>query len=527
MSHRNGALSERPRYSLRGLTLRLFATCWVVYVLHFATNSVRELFPAITLGESLRVDVSEYVGLHPDIFELAGRGAFINNNPGASMLGAIPYVVARPLIDRIVESVQQARAAGLEPDRDYQSIYPMAREFYREARARGLDVKLGMAAAVTQSLLMAPVSALSAVVMFRILLTRLDSSRRALLFALLYAFATPILYRTAQLNHNVMVAHFAFFAFALLWRPWDDPTCPRRPSYLLAGVLAGWAIVLDYSGVLVPAALGLYAFARRASLPATIRRRTDFVLYGLGVAASVAVLVGYQWIAFGSPIYPAQHYMPPTPLSAYGYNGLGWPQADLLWDTAFGTRFGLFAFAPLLLLAISPRAWLDSRVRLVGPREAWLCGGLSLSLFLFAAGNEFGRLQFNSGVRYVVPAVPFLFLIAAGQLRQLPVWAAGFIGVIATYWSLCLAMYRNVEEGAGVFESLIHISTEGPRLPWLTTIEGLGYISHFWILPVLVLTGVVLWGIWAVNLGPACPVSRAVAAAVKQPDVIVIKDAHT
>src|SRR5205085_4868856 len=135
-------------------------------------------------------------------------------------------------------------------------------------------------------LLMAPVAALGAVVMFRVLLTRLGSTRWALLLALLYAFATPILYRTAQLNHNVLVAHCAFFAFVLLWRPWDDPAHPRRPAYVLAGALAGWAVVLDYSGVLVPAALGLYALARRFSLPAAARSRYDLVRFGIGAAAS-------------------------------------------------------------------------------------------------------------------------------------------------------------------------------------------------------------------------------------------------
>src|SRR5689334_98194 len=102
--------------SFRSLALRLFATCWLVYALHFATNSVRELFLAITLGESLTVNVAGYAGLHPDIFELPGRGAFINNNPGASILGALPYALARPLVDRVLERTQQARAAGSESE---------------------------------------------------------------------------------------------------------------------------------------------------------------------------------------------------------------------------------------------------------------------------------------------------------------------------------------------------------------------------------------------------------------------------
>ena len=39
-------------------------------------------------------------------------------------------------------------------------------------------------------------------------------------------------------------------------------------------------------------------------------------------------------------------------------------------------------------------------------------------------------------------------------------------------------MYRDVEQGLGIFESPIHIALEGIRLPWLTTLEHLGYLSH-------------------------------------------------
>jgi len=44
--------------------LRLFLTCWLVYALHFATNIVREIYPAVSLGDRLTFDVSEYAGLH-------------------------------------------------------------------------------------------------------------------------------------------------------------------------------------------------------------------------------------------------------------------------------------------------------------------------------------------------------------------------------------------------------------------------------------------------------------------------------
>ncbi len=483
-----------------GLALRLFFTCWLLYALHFATNTVREIYPALSLGDHLSLDVSEYVGFHPDIFEVPGRGAFINNNPGASILAAVPYALARPVIDRVVDRVQRRRAASPEPAQEYRTIYPMAREFVRKARERGLDVKFGLAAGVMQVGLMAPLSAASVVVMFRVLQSATGSSRAALWMAVLYAFATPVLYRTAQLNQNLLVAHFALFAFVLLWRPWEEPGLVRRPAYLLAGALAGWTVVLDYSGLVVLAVLAGYGLVRRRTLPPGARSRWDAWQFGAGAFASLAVLLGYQWAAFGSPFWPAQVYMPPATFTHHGYRGIDWPRLDLLWETAFGMRYGLFTSAPILLLGLYVPGWLRRGGCLLGRREL---GGVLVFcalFFVFAAANQYGRMQFNSGVRHIVPVTPFLFLLAAGSLTRMPALAAAIVGVLATYWSWSLAMYRDVEQGFGVFESLIHVSLEGFRLPWLTTLDRMGYLANgASVAPVFVVTATILWALWRVR----------------------------
>jgi hypothetical protein len=490
------------------IAMRLFLTCWLVYTLHFATNTVREIYPALSLGDHLSFDVSEYAGLHPDIFELPGRGVFINNNPGASILGAIPYTLARPVIDRVVASFERARAASDQPAPEYDSIYPMAREFYQEAYRRGLDVKFGLAAGVMQIFLMAPVSALSVVVMFYILLYLKVSQRKALFLAVLYAFATPVFYRTAQLNHNLLVAHSAFFAFVLLWRPWDDAADPGRPKYLLAGLLTGWALVLDYSGALVILFVGVYALARWWSLPSAKKSIRDLIIFSSGVAASVSVLLGYQWLAFGNPIYPAQRYMPATQFSVYGYNGMSLPQLDLLWENAFGMRFGLFTSAPILILALLLPFYFRRRAvshnalpPLLGKKEFWFVIAFTLAFFLFTAANQFSRLQFNSGVRHVVPVIPFVFLLAADVLLRMPLWLAAITAVLTTYWSWCLAMYRDVEQGLGIPESIIHITRDGLQLPWLKTMDNLGFLPS-WVSANLILAvgAVLLLAIWIVRI---------------------------
>jgi hypothetical protein len=493
--------------SARGIAFRLFLTCWLIYGLHFATNTVREIYPALSLGDHFSFNISEYAGLHPDIFEIPGRGAYINNNPGASIIGAVPYTLSRPVIDRVVQRVQSKRnqSTAATPG-EYKSIYPLAQEFYRKARERGLDLKLGLAAAVIQAFAMAPLSALSVVVMFYILLSLTGSSRKALLLAILYAFATPVFYRTGQLNQNLLVAHCALFAFAVLWRPWDNQTNPQKPNYLLAGLLCGWAVVLDYSGVVVALVVAVYGLVRRTSLPAQARSQTDIPYFIAGLAICAAVLLGYQWRSFGSPFLPAQRYMPPTELSGYGYHGMDLPHMDLLWDTVLGSRFGLFTSAPLLLLALYIPAWFRKQYRLTGNRETLFIAIFSLLFLLFCASNQYGRLQFNSGVRYIVPVVPFLFLIVSGVLLRMRPLFAILLGTVATYGSWCLAMYRDVEQGLGVFESLKQISLYGLRLPWMTTLQKMGYLSEETsALPVLLLCTAIIWILWKADFNISTP----------------------
>lgn len=485
------------RFSGRGVAVRLFLTCWLVFSLHFATNTVREIYPALSLGDRLSFDVSEYSGIHPDIFTLEGRGTFINNNPGASIMGAVPYALARPLTDRIVARVQEARAANPEAQNaEYDSIYPMSREFFRQAREKGFDVKFGLAAGLTQTFVMAPLSALSVLVMFWIMLALTGNSRTSVLLALLFAFATPVFYRTAQLNQNILLAGFAFFSFALLWRPWK---ANGKPYYFVAGLLAGWTVVLDYSGLVAVFALTGYALAKWLSSESGERRILDPISFAAGVTICAMFLMAYQWTCFGNPILPAQSYMPPANFTDQGYRGFSIPSLDLLIQTAFSMRYGLFVSAPILLLAFFAPAWLGKKNRLLENRELIFIVSFIGLFFVFCAANQYGRMQFNTGVRHIVPVVPFVFLLAANTIVAMPKTVAVPLGILATYWSWCLVMYRDVEQGLGVFESLKHITLEGFQLPWLKTLERMGFVENASVFPLFLLCAVLIWGLWSVG----------------------------
>ncbi len=92
---------DRPAAARRRLAQRVFVTCWVVYTLHWTPYIVREHFLAITLAEQLSVKVEQFLGWSETVFRGPLGGAYINNNPGASLLGALPLILVRRALDAV------------------------------------------------------------------------------------------------------------------------------------------------------------------------------------------------------------------------------------------------------------------------------------------------------------------------------------------------------------------------------------------------------------------------------------------
>jgi hypothetical protein len=80
---------------------RVCFTCWITYTVFWTPYIVREHFPAITLAQSGTLNVQRFLGYTDDIFPSGPGRAFINNNPGASITGAIPLFILRPVLNRV------------------------------------------------------------------------------------------------------------------------------------------------------------------------------------------------------------------------------------------------------------------------------------------------------------------------------------------------------------------------------------------------------------------------------------------
>jgi hypothetical protein len=445
------------------------------------------------------------VGLHHDIFETTDHGAHHGANPGASMIASVPCYIFKPALQRLDNYFSDVtRKHNGEVGAAYNDHRLPRVKFYRQVRERGWDIKFGLVSALTMVFCMAPLSALGAVVMFGALNFLGLSKRVSLWLAFLFAFGTPVFFRTAYLNQNLMVGIFAFIGFVQLWQVEEKNQDTYRKRFAIAGFLGGLTVLCDYSGLVPLIMLYGYGILRRGEKVPMRNALRESLWYFGGAALPICMLWFYQWRSFGYPFYPPQYSMPHQIYSDVGYQGIRWPSGELLWMLLFDIRFGLFVVCPLLLLSFCAPLLNYFRKNILELRETLFILCFFAAFTLFFSFIEYTRLQWVTGIRYIIPVVPFLFLLTASVLVRIPRYLAYLLTVLAVIQLWAMSMARR---GVGVPEesmlaSLKAILFEGFQLPWLNTllkmkIPYIPYIQQY-LSPFLlfVLLAILIFAIW-------------------------------
>ncbi len=496
---------------MRSVKVRLFLTCWIVFTVHFATNIVREHYPAFSLIEDHTLKVDRYLQFHPDIFEHTDGHAYVGNNVAGSYVAVPPLFVFDPILDWLEAREKAQLAANGLGNVDYRvEDHPNSQLFFQMAKEEGLTLRFGASAAVTTGFLMAPLMAGLVVLMFTMLTGRGIGWKRALGMSLLFGFATPLFFRAGVLNHNVMLMTTTFVAFHLVWRRPDQDPARSRSSLLWAGALCGFGLALDYAGVIPLLALYAYIIATRAQSDTVWGSIKESIPFVLGSVPPVLFLLYTQWAMFGNPFMPGQYWMPDAtttvfgtfenPYSTDGFRGVTAPAPDLYFLNLFDPSYGLFTYGPLLIIGMIPALWY-ARDRLVLPRSERVFAFLFFAAFLtFCSANQYSRIQFNSGFRYMIPVVPFLFLAASDHLARIKKTWLWLLAIPVLLNSWVISMVREP-----VPESWHRVLSEGIQLPWLTTLKATRPVDDpifsSFLLPigVLVLTAGLIALVWRVR----------------------------
>ena len=131
-----------------------------------------------------------------------------------------------------------------------------------------------------------------------------------------------------------------------------------------------------------------------------------------------------------------------------------------------------------------------------------------VAFLLFCSANQYARMQWNTGFRYLMPLVPFLFLLASDALLRLPRLLACILVIPAVAHGLVLAQTRwtvstmeMAETGSSVAGSWRQFLASGPDLPWLRVLRETqsaeSLVQSAW-LPSLILgiVAVLCWLLW-------------------------------
>jgi uncharacterized membrane protein YbaN (DUF454 family) len=271
---------------------------------------------------------------------------------------------------------------------------------------------------------------LLAVVMYRFARFLGCTQGRSAALALVLAFGTIMFPYATEMTGEPLAGVFSFIAFYLV-ATFD--TAPSRWRAFGAGLLAGLAVLNDYPAFVIAAAIGIYALVK-------LWRRLDRVaIFAAGAATAAALLLGYNWGAFGSPLFFSyQAFKLPGntqfPEQARGFVGLTYPKIRNLWNILVDPQRGLFFCNPVLLLAIPGTGYFFAHRRW---RAEWAVAAFAfVAMILFNASYGESIVSWGGGTatgpRQIVAAIPFMVLMLA-MLPAACDWLIGALAVVSVF----------------------------------------------------------------------------------------------
>ncbi len=170
----------------------------------------------------------------------------------------------------------------------------------------------------------------------------------------------------------------------------------------LSGLLAGVSLLMEFPAA-VPVA-GICVFVIFA-----FKNFRHPILFALGIVPFVFLILGYNYLIFGTPwdvTYRHMTYSFHSAKHAEGLVGMSMPKLEALHGLLFSRHHGMFFISPFLLLAIGG-------FYRMGVNKPWaflgsLCACITLTIVLTYSSFSNWIAGWNFGPRYLASAVPFL-----------------------------------------------------------------------------------------------------------------------
>ena len=223
-------------------------------------------------------------------------------------------------------------------------------------------------------------------------------------------------------------------AILLFWIYWRVTAADEGgpAHYALTGLLCGTAVLVDYTGAVFVALVGLYLlWKKRSAVP--------LLWLAAGSAPVLALLAAYNYQCFGSPFDLAYNHMVSERDQVHrttGFFGIGLAAPEAIVGLTVGLSRGLLVYSPFLLL-LGPALWTLGRPWRWEARDVLAASAIAAYFWLNASLIDW-QGGWTLGPRYLVPIYPFaLALILRGAARQSDAARRRYLAfaVFAVTWS--------------------------------------------------------------------------------------------
>lgn len=303
--------------------------------------------------------------------------------------------------------------------------------------------------------------------LFTVALTRLSArlpaERGAALVVFAVAFGTPFLFYGRSFFGHAWTAALLFLSWDLVRGAENRPAAPASDLLAaVAGLLAGWAAISEYTTA--PLALLL-------ALRTTARGRVKALsLFAAGAAIPLGLLLFYDAACFGSPWVLSsarEAHRSFSELAGQGFFGFGSPSLRVAWDYLFHPARGLLLFSPYWIWAVPGAVvwWRSGEDR----ADALFMIGATVGFFLLLTGYPNWHGGWALGDRYLLPVAFFAaFAVARGLASPL---SRGFFVLAAAF---------SVANMFVLTASWVHF---WPELPWPAGAGSVWFLEHGWVAP--------------------------------------------
>jgi hypothetical protein len=280
------------------------------------------------------------------------------------------------------------------------------------------------------------------------------------LVTLAVAMGTPFLFYARSFFSHAWTAALLLLAWDALRRSEAEGARADGTLAALAGFLAGWAAISEYTVAPVALALGLRVVAGRSA-----RRLLGFAL---AAAVPLGLLLFYDAVCFGSPwtLSSAKEAAPEyAALANRGAFGFVLPNPRIALDYLLDPARGVLLFSPFLLWSLLglARWWRSRRAR----ADWWFVVASVLVLFVSLSGYPNWHGGWSLGSRYLLPAV--------------------FFAALPIAWALDTPLSRGLFLAATVFSVAGHALLTAtwvhfPReIPWPAASGSLWFLGRGWV----------------------------------------------